>query len=223
MEELQCSQQALLTVETEGGERARQSENAVQCHTDHPSSELIPCNFQTHENPARVVFNLRFGKRLRTLEIQGREVQYQFACLSTLGGAYHLCNHPWTAFILAKKQEALGRMIGSSSITLRAKVFQAVNFSLMGRSKTSRKIFGECRREAAKHSWTDMLGFVEASELWLAGQEQERKQQRLRSAQQESRGSVFLLEAGPPAMSGQDAAPATDQIGDQMQRCSIDI
>lgn len=69
-----------------------------------------------------------------------------------------------------------------------------------------------------------MMSFVEASELWLAGQALERQQQLLlQSAQHGSQGSVvLLLEAGPEGAEGDGAgAPGTDQIGDQMQRCSI--
>ena len=116
------------------------------------------------------VINLEFSKKIRSLEMRGMVIQYQLACLSTLGGAYHLTNRPETAFIIAHKQEMVGRLLGSLSIVIRAKVFQAVNLSLLGYPKISRKVFAACKRAAKNNSWTGMLAFVEASEVWLAGQ-----------------------------------------------------
>jgi hypothetical protein len=55
------------------------------------------------------------------------DIQYNLACLSTLGGAYHLCNHPETALVIAIRQEMYAKKLGSTSVALRAKVFQAVN------------------------------------------------------------------------------------------------
>jgi hypothetical protein len=98
------------------------------------------------------------------------EIQYQLACLSTLGGAYHMCNHPETAFIIAIKQEMVGRLLGSRSIIIRSKVFQAVNLSLLGYPNASKKLFKACKRVAAANDWVGMAAFVYASKVWLAGQ-----------------------------------------------------
>lgn len=114
--------------------------------------------------------DLDFSKRLLVLQKKGMEIQYQLACLSTLGGAYHLCNHPQTAFVIAIKQEMVGRLLGSHSIIIRSKVFQAVNLSLLGYPKASRRLFQACKRVAAANTWAGMESFVSASELWLRGQ-----------------------------------------------------
>lgn len=116
--------------------------------------------------PVQIVFNMSFSKNLRRLELRAIEIQYQLACLSTLGGAYHLCNNPTTALIIARKQEIVGRILGSSAVILRSKVFQAVNHGLLGNSD---QLFIECKKVASNNLFVDMLGFIEASEIWLAG------------------------------------------------------
>lgn len=127
-------------------------------------------NMHSDRLPNGFVLNLEFSKRIRVLEKKGLQIQYQLACLSTLGGAHHLCNHPETAFIIACRQEVIGRLLGSLSVVIRAKVFQAVNLSLLGRQKASKQLFKACKRVAAENSWTGMAAFVEASQLWLDGQ-----------------------------------------------------
>lgn len=121
--------------------------------------------------PNSFVLNLEFSKRIRALERKGMQIQYQLACLSTLGGAYHLCNHPETAFVIACRQELVGRLLGSLSVVIRAKVFQAVNLALLDRPRASKELFKACKRVAAENSWTGMAAFVEASRVWLAGQQ----------------------------------------------------
>ena len=116
------------------------------------------------------VMNLEFSKRLRRLEYKGLAIQYQLACLSTLGGAYHLTNKPETAFMIAYRQEMVGRLMGSVSVAIRAKVFQAVNLSLLGQDRLSKCMFAACKRMAAENSWAGMAAFVEASETWLRNQ-----------------------------------------------------
>mmetsp|Transcript_107491 Transcript_107491/g.210694 ORF Transcript_107491/g.210694 Transcript_107491/m.210694 type:complete len:205 (-) Transcript_107491:178-792(-) len=116
------------------------------------------------------VMNLEFSKRLKRLEYKGMVIQYQLACLSTLGGAYHLTNRPETAFMIAHRQEMVGRLLGSISVVIRAKVFQAVNLYLLGHKKASKRVFEVCRRLASDNLWSGMTAFVEASELWLSVQ-----------------------------------------------------
>lgn len=114
-----------------------------------------------------VPMNRSFGRRLNRLCWEAVEIQYNLACLSTLGGAYHLCNHPETALVIAFRQEMFARKLGSTSVILRAKVFQAVNFGLLGRRKECAATFRYCTKEASKEGWTEMSGFVEASRKWL--------------------------------------------------------
>ena len=59
-------------------------------------------------------------------------VQYQFACLSTMGGAHFLVSQDrnghasekciYNALYIAKRQEVLGKLLGSTSLRIKAKV-----------------------------------------------------------------------------------------------------
>jgi hypothetical protein len=113
------------------------------------------------------IIDRSFCGRILRLRREAMEMQYQLACLSTLGGAYHLCNKPETALALAIRQETLGRRLGSSSIVLRSKVFQAVNLSLLGHSKESRLLFKKCHSVVKREGWADLERFVLASKHWL--------------------------------------------------------
>lgn len=117
----------------------------------------------------KFILNIDFSKRLKYLEFKAIEIQYQLAYLSTLGGAYHLCNHPQTALIIANKQEKIGIQLCSSSIILRAKVFQATNYYLMGYKHESNILFKECKNMIKNKLCSDenLLVFIEASEIWL--------------------------------------------------------
>ena len=122
--------------------------------------------------------NRSFGRRLNRLVWEASQIQYNLACLSTLGGAYHLCNHPETALLIAIRQEMFARKLGSTSVILRSKVFQAVNLGLLGRGKECVTMFRFCNEEALREGWTEMSGFVEASRKWLEvelGLQNERK------------------------------------------------
>lgn len=124
--------------------------------------------------------NKSYARRLNKLVWLAVEFQYHLACLSTLGGAYHLCNHPETALVIAIRQEMIAKKLGSTSVMLRAKVFQAVNLGLLGKMKESSAMFRYCIDQASKEGWTEMSGFVEASRKWL---EVELGQQLLRRIQ----------------------------------------
>ena len=63
--------------------------------------------------------NRSFGRRLFLLERNAMHSQYLLACLSTLGGAHHLCNKPIQALQLAINQEAVGKRLGSTAIVIR--------------------------------------------------------------------------------------------------------
>ena len=114
-----------------------------------------------------IPMNKSFGRRLNRLCWEAGQIQYNLACLSTLGGAYHLCNHPETALVIAIRQEMFARKLGSTSVVLRSKVFQAVNLGLLGRGKECIAMFQHCNEEASREGWTEMSGFVEASRKWL--------------------------------------------------------
>jgi hypothetical protein len=109
--------------------------------------------------------DFRFYSKLRYLEKVAIISQYQLAYLSTLGGAYHLCNRPAVAFEIAKRQETIGRMLGASQIIIRALVFQAVNLRILGYRKRSNHIFSLLKRSTTDNS--EMSRFVDASEQWV--------------------------------------------------------
>jgi len=92
--------------------------------------------------------------------------QYELACLSTLGGAYHLCNRPQQALALAIRQERVGKTRGIPSITIRAKIFQAINHGLLGRKSKALRLFDDARRDANSISDVNLMHFCEASLLW---------------------------------------------------------
>lgn len=97
--------------------------NASPCES--PATKLILLHAQT--SPPLLKMNKGFAQRLLYLRAQASHMQYQMACLNTLGGAYHLCQYNQDAFLIAKRQEQLGRRLGSTSMVLRAKGFCAIN------------------------------------------------------------------------------------------------
>lgn len=118
--------------------------------------------------PHSFKFNFAFCAYLRKLEKEAIIIQYQLAYLSTLGGAYHLVNKPHVALQIAKRQEYIGRRLGSTNLLVRAKVFQAVNMHIMGEYQYSQLIFEECKAIIRMNCWLeDVLKFVEASEEWV--------------------------------------------------------
>jgi len=126
-------------------------------------------------SPTEMTINKSFAGRLWRLQSRANLAQYLIACLSTLGGANHLCNRPKEALVIARKQEFIGLCLGSSSLTIRARVFQAVNHGLMGDRKMSRMMFKAVRRQAQSEGWSNLISFVEASKKWLEDEMELRK------------------------------------------------
>lgn len=110
------------------------------------------------------------GRNLRLIERKAVQIQYLLACLSTLGGAHHLCNKPKEALQLALRQEYLGYVLGSTQVVIRAQVFQAVNYAILGDVKKSRAYFKAIERRARDEGWSNMVGFVQASRNWVTGE-----------------------------------------------------
>eukprot|EP01038_Epipyxis_sp_PR26KG_P009758 gene9758-13127_t len=111
--------------------------------------------------------NLKFNYRLNYLEYVTSYYQYQLACLSTLGGAYHLTNKPKVALLLAKKQEITGWKLGACSIVIRSKVFQAINFGLLNKINRKNESFQQAKYLATKSNNEELLQFINTSENWL--------------------------------------------------------
>ena len=122
------------------------------------SSSNAECNIPS--------LGLAWTERLLKLLKLSIHAQYELACLSTLGGAYHLCDRPRQALQLAKRQEAVGRRYGIHSVTVRSKVFQAVNYGLLGKTKKALKLFADSRKEA-ENSDGSLLKFCDAAKSWL--------------------------------------------------------
>ena len=108
-----------------------------------------------------------YARRLNIVIRIARYISYQLACLSTLGGANHLCDKPKTALKIAMRQEFIGLAIGSTSIVIRSRVYQAVNYGLMKKANRSKKIFTECEEDALVQGWSSLIDFVKASKIWL--------------------------------------------------------
>jgi hypothetical protein len=144
--------------------------NFIMATTGTNISHHYSLDEEHHESDSgnhQLIEHMDFSWKLKLLERKGLAIQYQLACLSTLGGAYHLTNRPETAFMIAYRQELVGRLLGSMNVIIRAKVFQAVNLSLLGYQRKSKQVFATCKRLALDNSWAGMTPFVTASERWL--------------------------------------------------------
>lgn len=119
----------------------------------------------TSEESTTLFIDYSFYSRLRKLQKVAIILQYQIAYLSTLGGAYHLCNKPTVAFQIAQRQERVGRILGSSQIIIRALVFQAVNLRLLGLNSQSDNLFS--RIKLMPELTDDLRNFQVACELWV--------------------------------------------------------
>ena len=109
--------------------------------------------------------------------------QYTLACLSTLGGANHLCDRPAQALVLARRQEWVGKVLKNFGIIVKAQVYQAVNFALLGKQKQSLMMFRSIENEilvdgmrgASTSTTESLLRFLNASEIWLANENKNSK------------------------------------------------
>jgi len=111
--------------------------------------------------------NTSFSGRLQRLLRSAKHAQYLLACLSTLGGANHLCNKPRQALALAKQQESVGHKLGSTDIVLRARAFQAVNYALLGAEPLAHALFADTVQRAIDTHRESTLAFVQGLWDWL--------------------------------------------------------
>lgn len=125
-------------------------------HTISIQENSVPC----------ITIDYAFNYHMIRLEKEFSVLQYQLACLSTFGGAYHLLNRPLKALQVAYQQEIVGRRFCSTEIIVRSKVFQAVNFMLLGNKHACHRCFQESRALAQYQD--HLLHFVSASEGWLS-------------------------------------------------------
>jgi hypothetical protein len=136
-------------------------------------SPRIWLRFGVDNNTYKLVFtdrmplNMSFCYRLRRLERDAKYMQYLLACLSTLGGANHLCNKPHIALILARQQEFLGYRLGSLELIIRARVFQAVNYAWLGNQSLAFAMLKQCKALAIRDGRESCLHFVVTMKWWL--------------------------------------------------------
>ena len=121
-----------------------------------------------------------FGRKLMRLQRDAMILQYNIAVLSTLGGAHHLCNKPEGALVLACQQEMVAKQLGSATLLIRSKVFQAVNLGLLEKKRQANSMFRHCEMLVQKEGWTNMSNFVDASKNWLKVELRLIKQQKRR-------------------------------------------
>ena len=131
------------------------------------SSALIPLSSSHRSNDVFLPMNKPFALRLLRLKFNAAQYQYSLACLNTLGGAYHLCNKPDTALMIARRQESLARHLGSSTLLLRAKGFQATSVALLGKPKEAIIYLNILLNKANKQGLTEIANFIEATIIWL--------------------------------------------------------
>lgn len=136
-----------------------------------PSSSSKVMAQKTVENAEDYVFVISmdksFARRLIRLQREAMFIQYNIAVLSTLGGANHLCNKPEMALVLACRQEMVARRLGSSSLLVRSKVFQAINLGLLGKKRHASAMFQQCKELAQHEEWAGMSNFVTTCKNWL--------------------------------------------------------
>jgi hypothetical protein len=112
--------------------------------------------------------NKSFGYRMLRLQIEAGRMEHEFAYLSTLGGAYHLCDNPHVAYAIAVKQENLGVRLGSKALVLRARGYQAINIGLLGDGTNALKMLKQLERVSRSGHGTEVLTqFLNASRKWL--------------------------------------------------------
>lgn len=122
----------------------------------------------TEEEENQYPIDLSFAIRLRNLQKQQLYLQYVLACLSTLGGAYHLTAKPKTALAIAQYQEAVGRRLGSYQIVVRARVFQAVNMGILGHRRKCHRLFRSLQELLTRYQADEtLISFVNSSRTWL--------------------------------------------------------
>jgi hypothetical protein len=71
--------------------------------------------------------------KLLRLKVNDAVVNHFLAWLSTLGGAYHLCNHPKHAMAIARITIGVGCYIHNPRLALKGHVYVALNYCMIGK------------------------------------------------------------------------------------------
>lgn len=168
--------------------------NRISCRRD----KYLPCIWLKFGYDERVYYtnqtpiNTSFSGRLQYLQRQAKHAQYLLACLSTLGGANHLCNKPLEALALARQQEVVGHKLGSTDIVLRARAFQAVNYALLGAEGLAHSLLGDCVDKARTACRESTLTFVQNMWTWLQREleDQHKQKEQFQNKTDSSVGSI---------------------------------
>lgn len=128
----------------------------------------VPQSFQASLSTPLLPMNKSFAERLLRLRYFATQMQYQLACFNTMGGAYHLCDKPRNALVIAKRQEQLAVQLGSPSLFLRARGFQAINIAMLGDIKKAYRMLRLLIRQANNQNLQDILKFLTSTLLWLS-------------------------------------------------------
>ena len=115
-------------------------------------------------------------RRLMVLEKSMIKTEYEMACLNTLGGAFAATGRNFGALILSHKREkvAKGSPLGSQSLTMRARLHQAINLGLLGAVHEARAVVKGVIRTARQDGDIEVVIHARNSFNWLCS-ELERK------------------------------------------------
>lgn len=104
---------------------------------------------------------------LNKVILMGMTYQYLLAYISTLGGAYHLCDQPVVAMKLANMMCFLGSLVGNDALIVKANIYRAVNFSDMGHTQVALLTVKRCKRISNRRNWSSLIGFCDAVEHYI--------------------------------------------------------
>ena len=123
--------------------------------------------YSKRNNHAIMILNRSWGDKLLYLQLKAVQMQYFLACYNTMGGAYHLCDQPIKALVISQRQEILARYIGSISLLLKAKAFQATNIGLIGNPKRAKKQLTNLISVARANNLDETERFLLANLSWM--------------------------------------------------------
>lgn len=144
-----------------------------------------------HQTMALIIHpDYGWSDRLSMLRAKDAAVTHFLAWLSTLGGAYHLCNRPKQAMAIAKMTLEVGHYIYNPRLVLKGYVYLALNYCMLGKSKVALDILDGCLAyidrqrihggnsevvSASSDMWTSSREFTEANRVWVVNRIEERR------------------------------------------------
>ena len=92
---------------------------------------------------------------------------YQLACLSTMGGAYSICQYPLEALRIAQRQEQVGLRVKSKQIQCHAKLYQYINLIFLGKKKAGLRMLQAAKLQAEELDGDSIRKHCDVTENWL--------------------------------------------------------